>query len=326
MRTIPNFNQPAPGHVLRDYSDLVNALDNDMPKKTNNNLLIATWNIKVFSSLTKKWLSDSNDSPRRDFTAIQTITEIVSRFDVIAIQEVMGNLRALRYLIKLLDQNWAFLMTDITLGAAGNNERMAFVFDITRLKPSGLACELVIPPEWSNLISTETLSNQFSRTPYAVSFKRKSATFILVTLHIDYGTSSAGRIPELKAIAKWMYDWAERETKWHHNLITLGDFNIDREGDKLWEAFTSTGLRVPNKLKGLLRTIFADTVHPTKDKYYDQIAWFIKNNSKNLISMRFNDGGNFNFLPYVYTNLSLNKKSIQYRISDHYPLWCEFII
>jgi hypothetical protein len=30
-----------------------------------------------------------------------------------------------------------------------------------------------------------------------------------------------------------------------HNLLALGDFNIDRIGDPLFEAFTSTGLTPP---------------------------------------------------------------------------------
>ena len=325
MRSIPGFNQPTPNLVANDFNNLVNALNNTIPRKKNNNILIATWNIKKFSSLTMKWLSESNDSPRRDVTALQTIGEIISRFDVVAIQEVMGNLRSLRKLIKMLGSNWAFLMTDVTLGKAGGNERMAFVFDTIRVTPSGLVCELVIPPEWKNDISSETYLDQFARTPYAVSFRRKKATFILVTLHIDYGKSSADRKPELNAIAKWMYDWAKRENRWHHNLITLGDFNIDRKGDDLWEAFTSTRLKVPECLKNQPRSIFASSREPEK-KYYDQIAWFLNSRKKDLIDMNINNGGNFDFLPYVYQNPLLKKKSVQYRISDHYPLWCEFII
>ena len=62
-------------------------------------------------------------------------------------------------------------MTDITLGAAGNSERMAFLFDRRRVEPSGLACELVVPEEWLNEIAPDALRRQFARTPYAVSFR-----------------------------------------------------------------------------------------------------------------------------------------------------------
>jgi len=33
----------------------------------------------------------------------------------------------------------------------------------------------------------------------------------------------------------------------------------------------------------------------------------------------------FDFLPFVYTDANLTKNSISFRISDHYPLWAEFM-
>jgi hypothetical protein len=59
----------------------------------------------------------------------------VQRFDVIAVQEVKGDRRALRDLMKWLGPRWAFMMTDVTLRAAGNNERMAVLFDRRRVEP-----------------------------------------------------------------------------------------------------------------------------------------------------------------------------------------------
>jgi len=62
--------------------------------------------------------------------------------------------------------------------------------------------------------------------------------------------AETGISPELKAIAEWLADWAKNinELSNNHNLITLGDFNIDREGDDLYNAFISTGLKVPKDL------------------------------------------------------------------------------
>lgn len=37
-------------------------------------------------------------------------------------------------------------------------------------------------------------------------------------------------------IARWMREWANLEMAWSHNLIALGDFNIDRQGDPLWQS------------------------------------------------------------------------------------------
>ena len=131
-------------------------------------------------------------------------------------------------------------------------------------------------------------------------------------------------MPELQGIARWMADWATRSNRWHHNLLGLGDFNVDRKGSELWQAFTDTGLTVPEELDAVPRTIFADPGDPTGDKFYDQIAWFTKGKKKKLIDMTYNRGGFFDFKPLLYQDLGLTNNSLSYRLSDHYPLWVEF--
>lgn len=322
---MPNVTDAPPQNVQNDLNALGAALDAQIPSKSNNNLLIATWNIRSFASLTRKWTAGANDSPKRDLRGLRAIIEILSRFDVIAIQELKGDLRALRDTMRFLrDQgDWAFLMTDVTGGAAGNDERLAFLFDRSRVQPSGLAAEVVVPPERLGSVSEHALFEQFSRTPYAVSFRRENATFILVTLHIIFGDVPADRIPELREIADIFRDWARRSNRWHHNLLALGDFNIDRQGDALFDAFTSAGLTVPNVLINLPRTIFDDPGDPSDDSFFDQIAW-MTTGSGALIDLTLRAGGNFDFQPHVYTNTDLSRSSMSYRVSDHLPLWVEF--
>ena len=323
---MPQLIDKPPQNIQRELDQLNAALNQAIPvKQDGQNLLIATWNIRSFSSLTRKWTALQNDSPKRDLRGLRAICNIISRFDVIAIQEVKGNLRALRDMMNYLGESWSFLMTDVTPGDAGNNERVAFVFDSNRVKPSGLACEIVIPPEWLAEIPENALQRQFARTPYAVSFRSGDTTFILITLHVKYGTSTEDRKQELKDIARWMKEWANREAKWHHNLLTLGDFNIDRQGDDLWQAFTSTGLFVPEDLQTIPRSIF-DNESGASGKFYDQIAWFTSASGLIALNMNYQTGGYFDFLPFVYTDANLTKSSISYRISDHYPLWAEFIL
>jgi hypothetical protein len=105
--------------VQADLDALVAALDAAIPAKADDNLLIATWNIRAFASLTRKWTAGNSDSPKRDLRGLRAIIEILTRFDVIAIQEVKGDLRALRDTIRFLGEDWAFLMTDVTGGAGG---------------------------------------------------------------------------------------------------------------------------------------------------------------------------------------------------------------
>lgn len=315
----------APDEIRAELDALAAALDDAIgPKMVDRNLLIATWNIRMFGSLTRKWSAGSRDSPKRDMRALHAIREIVSRFDVVAIQEVMGNLRALRELMKALGPDWAFIMSDVTRGDAGNKERMAYVFDTRRVQLSGLAAELVVPPEWISDIDADALTRQFARTPYAVSFRAGRDTFILVSLHVDYGSSAAERVPELTAIARWMADWAKSTNRWHQNLIALGDFNIDRKGDALWQAFTSTGLTVPEDLNAVPRSIHADPDEPTTDKFYDQVAWFQSGSGRRQLNMRYVRGGGFDFVPHVYRAQGLSRNALSYRLSDHYPLWVEF--
>lgn len=316
---MPSLEDVPPSDVADELKKLRRALDQTIPaKRLDDNLLIATWNLRAFGDLTEKWTAAPDDSPKRDLRALRIITEIVSRFDVIALQEVRGNIKCLRHMLKALGPHWAFLLTDITRGSSGNDERMAFLFDTRRVKSSGLACELVVPPEWLDEVSDDALREQFARTPYAASFVTGEQTFILVTLHVLWGKSSKDRIPELKGIARWMASWAEQEAEWRHNLFVLGDFNIDRKDDDAYEAFTSTGLTVPDDLDAVPRTIFGAE---DEGKHYDQIAWFLSGD-RHLLTMDLLGAGSFDFLEHALTEMT--KQEISWRISDHYPLWAEF--
>jgi hypothetical protein len=197
-----------PEEIAADLARLRSALDDSeqgVPAKAlDRNLLIATWNVRAFGDLTEKWISSEKDTPKRDLHSLLCIAEIVSRFDVIAIQEARDNLKALRHLVHALGPNWGLSLTDVTEGAPGNGERMAFLFDTRRVVPSGLACELVVPEEQLGRIGLGALRRQFARTPYAVSFRSGKETFVLVTLHVLYGESEEERLPEIRAIAEWL--------------------------------------------------------------------------------------------------------------------------
>jgi endonuclease/exonuclease/phosphatase (EEP) superfamily protein YafD len=106
-----------------------------------------------------------------------------------------------------------------------------------------------------------------------------------------------------------------------HNVLALGDFNIDRRGDALYEAFTSTGLRPPEQLNQVPRTIFdEDAGH-----FYNQIAWFTGAGGVPQLSMSFTGrGGGVDFVPHAAPGMS--KTELSWRLSDHYPLWVEFAL
>ncbi|HEX5168685.1 MAG TPA: endonuclease/exonuclease/phosphatase family protein [Cyclobacteriaceae bacterium] len=317
---MPSIVETPPVEVQQELALLRQDLHTLIPsKQLTGNVLIATWNIRAFGDLTEKWEAAENDSPKRDLHSLLAIAEIISHFDIIAVQEIRGNIKCLRHMLKVLGRDWNFLMTDVTRGNAGNNERMAFLYDTRKVNLSGLACELVVPNEWLNRIGENALTRQFARTPYAVSFRVGGKTFVLITLHVLYGDNAAARIPELKAIAEWVADWAKELHSWDHSLIVLGDFNIEKIGDPTYEAFTSTGLTVPAELQNIPRTIFKNSY-----SFYDQIAWFVDSLARPELSLTFTRGNIYNFVGKVLNNRNYTNTQLSHRISDHFPLWAEF--
>ena len=102
---MPDITENPPQAVQNDLNALGAALDTQIPDKTDDNLLTATWNIRSYASLTRKWTASGNDSPKRDLRGLRAIIEILSRFDVIAIQELKDDLGALRDTIRFLGED-----------------------------------------------------------------------------------------------------------------------------------------------------------------------------------------------------------------------------
>ena len=317
---VPDIAHP-PAEVLARADALDAALGPRPAKAPGRNIIIGTWNLRAFGAVTKDWQSGTG-SPKRNFADLVYISRIIRRCDVVAVQEVRGNLGGLRHLMDLLGDDWAFILTDVNRQSGGNDERLAFLFDTTRVQVSGLACELVgwLGEQTGHRVDDRTLHTAFARTPYAVSFRSAGQTFILVTLHVNYGTSKDDRVPELRAIAEWLASWAEREYGWDHNVIALGDFNVDHRGDALFDALVSTGLRPATPLEGLPRTIFDQTAKP---HYYDQVAWFPAGAAQRpALTLECVGGGEFDFVGTLRGDLTLT--SLSWHISDHFPLWVEF--
>lgn len=232
---------PAPESTKAAMEAIADGLDgpSGVPMKRSGNLLVGTWNIAAFGGLAKGgWETGPNDSPKRNLTNLCCIAEVISRFDVCAIQETKPELTALRTLARALGPDWSFIVSDVTLGDPGNYERLSFVYDRRRVKASGLVGEVVIPKE--ELGVKGSLDRQFARTPYAVSFTAGNKGFTLVTLHVLYGETKAEkqrRAKELAKIAEWLDARANEPDEFNRNLIVLGDFNIDRPRRPLLARF-----------------------------------------------------------------------------------------
>lgn len=305
------------------------ALAAAIPARTaNDTLLLATWNIREF---------DSGKYGFRDEEPYFYIAEILSRFDLIAIQEVRDGLYPLQQLVRLLGSDWAFLVTDVTLGPSGNSERMAYLYDRRKVDFTGLAAELVLPPA----AGASPAPVQLARSPYLAGFRAGWAYLTLATVHIYYGQGVAvdpRRLAEITAFAQTLARHAGKlsgapqhepgQPPTPDNLVILGDFNIFNREDVTLQAITQAGFVVPDALQTVPGT------NVSRDKHYDQIAFH-----KKLARLQpTGRAGVFDFFEHVYRlddEAAYAREREQrpgrrfkdwrtYRMSDHLPMWIEF--
>lgn len=317
----------------RTAQNLINlrkALAKNIPPQSADNLLLATWNIREF---------DSAAYGRRMTEAMYYIAEIISCFDLVAVQEVRRDLRALNELMEILGGWWKFVATDSTEGDRGNDERLAFLYDSRRVRFGGVAGELVIPPIKVGDKLYEP-AKQLARTPFLVSFKSGWFRFMLATVHILYGSSAAEspeRIEEINAFAQFLASRAEESTSWSRNIIMLGDFNIFKPTDKTMQAITDAGFVIPEPLQKVPPSNVG-----SKKRFYDQIAFRVLDRQ-----LGFNSAGVFDYYKTVYRladeaeyadrmgktyakKPDAAKKTTYYKtywrtyqMSDHLPMWVE---
>ncbi|MEM9303090.1 MAG: endonuclease/exonuclease/phosphatase family protein [Pseudomonadota bacterium] len=302
-----------PQTVVEDIVRLRRRLDsgNVPPRRTDHNFILGTWNIRSLGGYHDEW-GENPGSPKRNLRGLALIAEVIRRFDVVAIQEVRRETSALRLLTeRFLAPHWSVMMSDVTVGDKGK-ERLAYLYDTRRVKPSGLAGEIVLPPT-----DDGDPQEQFDRTPYLVGFVAGEERFALLTAHIRYGKDISDRVSELRKLAHYtareIRDRSRYANAEEANLIVLGDFNTDRDAENdLFEVFLEEGLWVPRELRNIKTTTGQEA------KHYDQIAWFRDAMTLNPTGR----AGVVDFAGAVFQELTLGQMT--YRVSDHYPLWAEF--
>ena len=320
-------------------------------KNATETLLLATWNLQAF---------DGGEADNRTDESYWYIAEIVSHFDLIAIQEVGANLGALEKLKRRLGGTWNYVVSDVTEGKAGNKERLAFLFDRRKIRFSGVAGEIVIPPTEDANGNTIAPSDQLVRTPTIVGFEAGWFRFMLSTVHIVWGKgveAHPNRVAEIQRLASFLKDRSEDKHAWSQNLILLGDFNIFNAdpSNAAFSAIVQNGFVIPESLHNIPPTNVG-----SDPRFYDQIA--LKTRLNNLAPS--GRGGVFDYFDVVYRdedyddhvaamlngkaaddpdnkltfdtkgNLRSEEKRRSYyrnhwrrrQISDHLPMWLELQI
>jgi len=252
--------------TVKSLERLRKQLDAEVPPRSlEDTLLLATWNMRDFDS------NKFKHGPRLT-ESFHYIAEIISRFDIVAVQEINEDLGPLERVLDLLGPWWDYITTDVTAGRGGNNERGTILFDKRKVRFKNVAGEVVLPRKL--LINEE---EQFARTPYLVSFQSGWFKFSLCTVHLYYGASSGEklqrRIAEIEQISQFLSKQAKSKES---NLILLGDFNIVSPEHSTMKALIDAGFFVPPELQ--------HKTNMMENKYYDQIAFMLKKNELQMAS------------------------------------------
>jgi len=323
-------NKPIQKRTIKNLIKLRAGLKKDIPQRTlTETLLLATWNIRDF------------DKPSYGYRLEESffyIAEIIASFDIVAIQEINRDLTGINAVKKILGSDWKFIFSDTSEGARGNSERMGYLYDSKKVRFGGLAGELVLPPVKNKKKETVPIE-QIWRTPMICGFKAGWARFMIASVHVQWGESTANsqsRVNEIKQLAKFLKKRTEDKKAWARKLILLGDFNIFSDKDETYKALTDEGFKSPKPAEELYTNV------GKKKRQYDKILLREVEHSLEVL-----DGGTFNFFDYVFTNaekdyytkhkthmLKADKKSkyasyrpwTTHQMSDHKPVWVEIKI
>jgi hypothetical protein len=324
-------------------------------RKKDTSLLLATWNIRDFDS------NKFRHGPRLPETFFY-IAEIISAFDLVAVQEVARDLGALERVMDILGREWDYIVTDTSAReSGGNDERLAFLYNTEKVWFRKVAGEIVLP-RGQTIVPPEAKAKskqggageppppaeglQFARTPFLVAFQSGWFRFSLCTVHIYYGKPSGPelrrRIGEIEALAKFFAERQDKDSKQEkdrlgvvENYILLGDFNVVSPEHETMRALTEQKFVVPPEIAD------RDELEAGKH-FYDQIAVRVKDPR-----FKVKGGGIYDMYRAVfrdddedfaaYKPLMPNKdpegrmknrrnyygKWRTWQMSDHNPLWIE---
>jgi endonuclease/exonuclease/phosphatase family metal-dependent hydrolase len=307
-------------------------------KRADRNLLIASWNIKEFGH-TKQRLPE----------AYFYIAEILSSFDLIAIQEIKSSLKDLNTLMQLLGKDWGFIINDMTEGKDGNFERSAYILNRKRVDFAGLAGEIVL---WDDLTKDSPIK-QLKRTPYITGFTSGWKTFAIVNLHLHPGSGEEDiqlRKEEVRLLLTAIHEKTSRGHFWNDNLILSGDFNLYAGDDKdnpTIEMINTMGFEEVESLKGVdtnaSKTESFDRLFLTSNKYFT-----IAKDEKGVdvggvfdpYEIVFKEGQEEQYRTFMLDQYTGDKDTNEpdflpkyfkhpwrkNQLSDHFPIWFELLI
>ena len=227
------------------------------PRRYESNLLVATWALNKFGRR-------SDRLPGHQHEALFYMAQVISSFDLVALQEISRNLRRLEALVEVLGPDWSLLVTDVAPGVTGNDERFAFLYYQPRVEFRNFSSQVVVPPE-RLAGGKSTPVRQFARPPLVAAFRSGAMEFQVCTAHIVYGGGRRSATVELDEIRK-LGDYLRARSRYEEtDLLLLGDFQMGKRESPILDALRESEVQIPDEL-----------LHPTnlrKTHYFDLIGF-----------------------------------------------------
>lgn len=326
-------------HIIDNLLKLREKLAKELPGRTaRSTLLLSTWNIRELSC-------EENRCPETYWY----MAEIISFFDLVAVQEIGNDMSALKRIMDILGYKFSYIVTD-TPNIQGGNERMAYIFNTGKVSFKNVAGEIILTKEEC---IEYNLPEGFARPPFVVAFQASWFKFYLCNVHIYYGSSAKNeqgvadsdrRRREIAALAKKL---GKRALAEDISYVLIGDFNIEKIGDKYYNALVGkdqpTGFYIHPKKSDLF-------TNKAQKMQFDQIAFNIQNITQQFLGIEEKTSvkmGVVNFYDTIFCNeeyyrpiaASLYEKRGKtmppkwkfenwktFQMSDHLPLWVELQI
>jgi len=326
LNTVADLRQEQAHKRLRN-----GLLEANFPSRdSSDSFLFATWNLRNIS------LDSTQRGGKRLEEAYIFIAEILSYFDIIAIQEV-HDLEAINKVLSYMNENYSSEFSLVAPGRYGNNERQGFIYDNRKIKPGSVSTTLVI----ENELLTKTGSGQPARPPFLMEFVINNRKIVVVNSHIYFGSTGGikydYRQKELEAVSHGILKTKKSDFK-EIPVIWAGDLNFTQANGKEHDIVKLAGFIAPATLVSL------DTSVGKLSRPYDQILTPLMDSNK----LKFGAYGVFDPFEYVFrlqdylhykidlarlydlneTSDNDLKKSYErlrtYQLSDHKIKWAEF--
>jgi endonuclease/exonuclease/phosphatase family metal-dependent hydrolase len=325
-----NYNPADEIAALRAYEQT--ATGRDIPDKAPDRLLLASWNI-----------ANLGVQERRD-EDYHLIADLISWFDLIAIQEANDHLAGLLNIHSFLPAKYKLLFSDF----AGNSERLTFVYDSTKVEVLEMVGEISLPPSQQKNVKLPGITQEFTgfdRSPYFGAFRSGGFSFVLINVHLYFGKMRPKELAQISidrrcleafAVARWADNRRRSKNSYLHDVIAIGDFNLPKVSpeDPIFHALTLKGLKVPEYSTAVGSSL-------SGEDHYDQVAFHPSETSGDFTGKAgvFDfDGAIFRTLwdRFMADNQALAPKKqkekalvafrayLRYYISDHRLLWSEF--